>query len=317
MVDSLLAERVAIVTGAGQGIGLEIARTLDTHGARVVLVDLDGDAAKAAADEVDGLGLACDVTCEEQVKAVVRDTVGQFGRLDVFVNNAGITRDASLKKMTVDQFDAVITVHLRGTWLGVREASTVMREAKTGSIINISSLSGKSGNPGQTNYSAAKAGIVGLTKAAAKELAHHNVRVNAVQPGLIRTPMTAAMPPGGLRRAGGCRPDEAGRGAGRSRRRCGLPGFGSGQLHHRHGHRGRRRPIHMTPVSVSAAVGIGRIVLNRPEQLNAINVELAVALEHALVTLAIRPGGQRGPHSRGERKLLCRRRFRRGRTTSR
>jgi 3-oxoacyl-[acyl-carrier protein] reductase len=194
MVDSLLAERVAIVTGAGQGIGREIARTLHTHGARVVLVDLDGDAAKAAGDEVDGLGLACDVTSEEQVKAVVRDTVGHFGRLDVFVNNAGITRDASLKKMTVDQFDAVITVHLRGTWLGVREASTVMREAKTGSIINISSLSGKSGNPGQTNYSAAKAGIVGLTKAAAKELAHHNVRVNAVQPGLIRTPMTAAMP---------------------------------------------------------------------------------------------------------------------------
>ena len=195
MVDSLLAERVAIVTGAGQGIGREIARTLHAHGARVVLVDLDGDAAKAAADELDGLGLACDVTSEEQVKAVVRDTVGQFGRLDVFVNNAGITRDASLKKMTVDQFDAVITVHLRGTWLGVREASAVMREAKTGSIINISSLSGKSGNPGQTNYSAAKAGIVGLTKAAAKELAHHNVRVNAVQPGLIRTPMTAAMPP--------------------------------------------------------------------------------------------------------------------------
>ena len=195
IVDSLLAERVAIVTGAGQGIGREIARTLDAHGASVVLVDLDGDAAKAAADEVGSLGLACDVTCEEQVKAVVRDTVGQFGRLDVFVNNAGVTRDASLKKMTVDQFDAVITVHLRGTWLGVREASTVMREAKTGSIINISSLSGKSGNPGQTNYSAAKAGIVGLTKAAAKELAHHNVRVNAVQPGLIRTPMTEAMPP--------------------------------------------------------------------------------------------------------------------------
>lgn len=195
MVDSLLAERVAIVTGAGQGIGREIARNLHAHGARVVLVDLDGDAANAAAAEVDGLGLACDVTDEDQVRAVVRDTVGQFGRLDVFVNNAGITRDASMKKMTVDQFDSVITVHLRGTWLGVREASAVMREAKTGSIVNISSLSGKSGNPGQTNYSAAKAGIVGLTKAAAKELAHHNVRVNAVQPGLIRTPMTAAMSP--------------------------------------------------------------------------------------------------------------------------
>jgi 3-oxoacyl-[acyl-carrier protein] reductase len=195
MADPLLAERVAIVTGAGQGIGLEIARSLRAHGANVVLADIDGDAAKAAAQDVGGLGLACDVTAEEHVRAVVADTVAEFGRLDVFVNNAGITRDASLKKMTVDQFDTVVTVHLRGTWLGVREASAVMREAKSGSIVNISSLSGKSGNPGQTNYSAAKAGIVGLTKAAAKELAHHNVRVNAVQPGLIRTPMTAAMPP--------------------------------------------------------------------------------------------------------------------------
>ena len=195
MTDPLLADRVAVVTGAGQGIGREIARSLRAYGANVVLVDIDGDAAKAAAAEVDGMGLACDVTSEEQVRAVVSDTVGEFGRLDVFVNNAGITRDASLKKMTVDAFDAVVTVHLRGTWLGVREASAVMREAKSGSIINISSLSGKSGNPGQTNYSAAKAGIVGLSKAAAKELAHHNVRVNAVQPGLIRTPMTAAMPP--------------------------------------------------------------------------------------------------------------------------
>jgi len=195
MTDPLLAERVAVVTGAGQGIGREMARSLRAYGANVVLVDIDGDAAKAAAAEVDGMGLACDVTSEEQVRAVVSDTVGEFGRLDVFVNNAGITRDASLKKMTVDAFDAVVTVHLRGTWLGVREASAVMREAKSGSIINISSLSGKSGNPGQTNYSAAKAGIVGLSKAAAKELAHHNVRVNAVQPGLIRTPMTAAMPP--------------------------------------------------------------------------------------------------------------------------
>ncbi|HEX7823978.1 MAG TPA: 3-oxoacyl-ACP reductase FabG [Mycobacterium sp.] len=195
MPEQLLAERVAVVTGAGQGIGREIARSLHEFGAHVVLVDVDGAAAEAAAAEVGGLGLSCDVTSEDQVRAVVADTLGEFGRLDVFVNNAGVTRDASLKKMTVDQFDTVVTVHLRGTWLGVREASAAMREAKSGSIVNISSLSGKSGNPGQTNYSAAKAGIVGLTKAAAKELAHHNVRVNAVQPGLIRTPMTAAMPP--------------------------------------------------------------------------------------------------------------------------
>jgi 3-oxoacyl-[acyl-carrier protein] reductase len=195
MTAPLLDRRVAVVTGAGQGIGREIARVLAGHGATVVLADIDADLAKSAAAELDGVGVPCDVTCEEQMRGLVADTVRDLGRLDVFVNNAGITRDASLKKMTVEDFDTVISVHLRGTWLGVREASAVMRDQKSGSIVNISSLSGKSGNPGQTNYSAAKAGIVGLTKAAAKELAHHNVRVNAIQPGLIRTAMTEAMPP--------------------------------------------------------------------------------------------------------------------------
>ncbi len=195
MVEALLDQRVAVVTGAGQGIGLEIARSLAEHGARVVLADIDAELVDKAATEIGGIGIACDITSEEQVHDLVAAAVRNFGRLDVFVNNAGITRDASLKKMTVTDFDAVMAVHLRGTWLGVREASAVMREQKSGSIINMSSLSGKSGNPGQTNYSAAKAGIVGLTKAAAKEVAHHNVRVNAIQPGLIRTPMTAAMPP--------------------------------------------------------------------------------------------------------------------------
>jgi 3-oxoacyl-[acyl-carrier protein] reductase len=196
MTEALLEGKVAVVTGAAQGIGREIARELHRHGAQVVLADLDGDAAHCAATDIGGgIGTACDVTSEDQIRNLIASTAGQYGQLDIFVNNAGITRDASLKKMTVDDFDAVITVHLRGTWLGVREASSVMRDQKAGSIVNISSLSGKSGNPGQTNYSAAKAGIVGLTKAAAKELAHHNVRVNAIQPGLIRTPMTAAMPP--------------------------------------------------------------------------------------------------------------------------
>ncbi|MFI7501893.1 3-oxoacyl-ACP reductase FabG [Streptomyces sp. NPDC049687] len=197
----LVAGRSAIVTGAGQGIGLAIARLLHEHGARVTVADVDATRAERAAADIGGddpasvLALGCDVTDETAVENMVGRAVERFGALDVLVNNAGITRDASLRKMTADDFDAVVGVHLRGTWLGVRAAAAVMREAESGSIVNISSLSGKSGNPGQTNYSAAKAGIVGMTKAAAKELAHHGVRVNAVQPGLIRTAMTEAMPP--------------------------------------------------------------------------------------------------------------------------
>lgn len=195
VAEPLLSDKVAVVTGGARGIGAEIARLLRAHGAKVVLADLDEAAVKSTADDLDSLGVVCDVTSDEDVQQLVERAVTEHGRLDVFVNNAGITRDASMRKMTVADFDAVVTVGLRGTWLGVRHASAVMREQKYGSIVNISSLSGKSGNPGQTNYSAAKAGIVGLTKAAAKEVAHHNVRVNAIQPGLIRTPMTEAMPP--------------------------------------------------------------------------------------------------------------------------
>lgn len=198
----LVARRAALVTGAAQGIGLEIARKLHAHGAHVALVDLDMAHAGEAAETLRGseapgrvLPLACDVTDEDAVERVVRQVSEEFGSLDVHVNNAGITRDASLRKMSADDFEAVIRVHLRGTWLGVRAASAVMRKAGRGSIVNISSLSGKSGNPGQTNYSAAKAGVVGLTKSAAKEVAHKGVRVNAVQPGLIRTAMTEAMAP--------------------------------------------------------------------------------------------------------------------------
>lgn len=195
---ALLAGRTAVVTGGAQGLGLAIARRFVAEGARVVLGDLNPAATGAAAAELGGDTVAravrCDVTSAEQVQGLIDVAVAEFGRLDIMVNNAGITRDATMRKMTEDQFDEVIAVHLKGTWNGTRLAAAVMREQGSGAIVNMSSISGKVGLVGQTNYSAAKAGIVGLTKAAAKELAHLGVRVNAIQPGLIRSAMTEAMP---------------------------------------------------------------------------------------------------------------------------
>ena len=194
----LLTGRTAVVTGGAQGLGLAIAERFIAEGARVVLGDLNLEPTEAAAASLGGADVAlahqCDVTSGADVDGLVAAAVAQFGGLDVMVNNAGITRDATMRKMTEEQFDQVISVHLKGTWNGLRSASAVMREQRSGAIVNMSSLSGKVGLVGQTNYSAAKAGIVGMTKAAAKELAHLNVRVNAIQPGLIRSAMTEAMP---------------------------------------------------------------------------------------------------------------------------
>ena len=195
---ALLAGRIAVITGGAQGLGYAIAQHFIAEGARVVLGDLSIDATRAAAEALGGSDVAravvCDVTSASDVDRLVAAAVEQFGSVDVMVNNAGITRDATLRKMTEQQFDDVISVHLKGTWNGTRSAAAIMREQGSGAIINMSSISGKVGLVGQTNYSAAKAGIVGLTKAAAKELAHLGVRVNAIAPGLIRSAMTEAMP---------------------------------------------------------------------------------------------------------------------------
>jgi len=195
---ALLAGRIAVITGGAQGLGYAIAQQFIAEGARVVLGDLNIDATRAAAESLGGSDVAvarvCDVTTGAAVDDLVGTAVEEFGSLDIMVNNAGITRDATLRKMSEEQFDEVISVHLKGTWNGTRSAAAVMREQGRGAIVNMSSISGKVGLVGQTNYSAAKAGIIGLTKAAAKELAHLGVRVNAIQPGLIRSAMTEAMP---------------------------------------------------------------------------------------------------------------------------
>ena len=191
----MLDSRVAVVTGGAQGLGLAIAELFVEHGAKVVLGDVNVAEAEIRAKRLGpAIAVRTDVTSEADVRALVDAARAEFGGIDIMVNNAGITRDKSLKNMTLDDFRVVIDVHLQGCWLGTKIAGLAMKEQRRGSIINMSSISGKVGMFGQTNYSAAKAGIVGLTKAAAKELAASGVRVNAIQPGLIRTAMTEAMP---------------------------------------------------------------------------------------------------------------------------
>lgn len=192
----LLEGKVALVTGGAQGLGLAIAERYTAEGAHVVIADLDADAAAEAAAGLAGASsVRANVVDEADVQAMVDHAVAEHGRLDVLVNNAGITRDKSLGKMTLEMFRQVIDVHLQGTWLGSKAAFAVMREqGDGGAIVNMSSVSGKVGNFGQTNYSAAKAGIVGMTKALAREGARFGIRVNAVMPGLIRSAMTEAMP---------------------------------------------------------------------------------------------------------------------------
>ena len=167
---SLLAGQTAVITGGAQGLGYAIAERFIAEGARVVLGDLNLDATKEAVETLGGADVAravkCDVTAYADVDALVEAALGEFGRFDIMVNNAGITRDATLRKMTEEDFDQVISVHLKGTWNGLKKAASIMREQKRGAIVNMSSISGKVGMIGQTNYSAAKAGIVGMTKAA-------------------------------------------------------------------------------------------------------------------------------------------------------
>ena len=200
MIDAKpLAGRVAIVTGGSRGIGLASARLLAEGGASVVVSGRDAARLEAATRELEAtgaavLGVAADAVRREDVERLVEAARERFGRLDVLVNNAGMTRDQLLVRMKDDDWDQVLATNLRGVFLMTRAVGKVMMRQRSGRIINISSTAGAMGNAGQVNYSAAKAGVIGLTKAAARELAHWNILVNAVAPGLIETDMTASLP---------------------------------------------------------------------------------------------------------------------------
>ena len=194
-----LSGRVAVVTGGSRGIGLAVARALVQDGASVVVSGRDAARLESAVAELEALGgavlaVTSDASRREDVDALIEATRERFGRIDVLVNNAGITRDQLLVRMKDDDWDRVMETNLRGVFLLTRAAGKAMMRQRSGRIINMASTAGAMGNAGQVNYSAAKAGVIGLTKAAARELAHWNILVNCVAPGLVETDMTAAIP---------------------------------------------------------------------------------------------------------------------------
>ncbi|SNB45642.1 3-oxoacyl-[acyl-carrier-protein] reductase [Geobacter sp. DSM 9736] len=191
--------KVAVITGASRGIGRSIALSLAAAGAKIVAVDVNLEGTKALADEIkaaggEAVGVQGNVTVAADADRMMDEAVAAFGRVDILVNNAGITRDALLLRMKEDEWDAVIDVNLKGAFLCTRAAAKVMTKQRYGRIINIASVVGQMGNIGQANYCASKAGLMGLTRSNARELARRNVTVNAVAPGFIATDMTDALP---------------------------------------------------------------------------------------------------------------------------
>jgi 3-oxoacyl-[acyl-carrier protein] reductase len=192
-----LTGKNAIVTGAGRGIGLAIAKKLASLGANVAILDLSGpqDAATALAAEfgVKAAGYDCNVAKEDSVKEVFKQVIADFGSVEILVNNAGITRDNLLMRMSEDEFDSVIAVNLRSIFLCTKTIIRQMLKQKYGRIINMASINGIQCQPGQANYAASKAGVIGLTKSSAKEFAAKGVTINALAPGFIKTEMTAKL----------------------------------------------------------------------------------------------------------------------------
>lgn len=196
----MLTDKVAVVTGASRGIGQEIAKTLAAQGATVI-VNYNGSAQKAAEtiQEIETMGgkaeaFQCDVSDFDKAKELLDYVIKTYGHVDILVNNAGITRDNLMMRMSEEDFDAVISTNLKGAFNCMRHVARQMLKQKSGRIINISSVSGVLGNAGQINYAASKAGIIGMTKSAARELASRGITVNAIAPGFINTEMTAVLP---------------------------------------------------------------------------------------------------------------------------
>ncbi|MDO4340257.1 MAG: 3-oxoacyl-[acyl-carrier-protein] reductase [Eubacteriales bacterium] len=195
----MLNGKVALVTGAGRGIGREIARTLAREGAAVI-INYNGsreraEEAKRMIEEEGGQAslYQCNVSDFAACEAMARDLIKEYGHIDILVNNAGITRDGLIMKMKEEDFDAVLDINLKGTFNTIRHFSRQMLKQKSGRIINISSVSGILGNAGQANYAASKAGVIGLTKTMARELASRGITVNAVAPGFVDTEMTKVL----------------------------------------------------------------------------------------------------------------------------
>ena len=193
-----LSKKIAVVTGASRGIGKAMAETYAQAGAHVICVSRNEDALNGVADLIRSNGgsasvAACNVSDLENFQKLIKDTADNYGSVDILVNNAGITRDTLIMRMSEDDWDTVIDINLKGAFNGIKAVTRIMMKQRFGRIINISSVVGLVGNAGQANYASAKAGLIGLTKATAKELASRNITVNCIAPGYIATDMTNQM----------------------------------------------------------------------------------------------------------------------------